>query len=194
LSGLEGSPWDELRRHVSTEIELDVSKTSLFVRVPINTHIFDGESLVLDGSLEPLRSTPSHVLDGNSCSFRNEDHVGQPMDDNGPVRFLDDVGQDAQSRWDRSISITGIDVDVRAIIPFDVRSVDCILNISPVEVDELLGGSREAEHTPRYRPLFRHAIDVEGRVQNGDFVNNRVEDPTRPRRFKCSIWHTDWER
>jgi len=151
LYSLEGSPRDKLRCHVSTEVELNVSKASFFVRVPINTKVFNGESFIFDRSLEPLQSAPSHVLDSNTRSFGNQDHIRETMDDEGPVGLLDDIGQNAQSRGYGSISRTDIDVNVRAVIPFNMRRVDCVLDIGSVEVDELLRGPWEAEADPDWR-------------------------------------------
>jgi hypothetical protein len=51
------------------------------------------------------------------------------MNDDCPVRLLDDIGQNAQSGGYGSVSIAEVDINVRAVVPFDVRRVECVLDL-----------------------------------------------------------------
>jgi len=183
-----------------TEVKLDISETPLRVLIPINTHVLDVERLLLDRSLEPLFTSPGHVLDSNTRSFRKEDHIRQSMHHDRPVRLFDDVWHHAQHRRDRLVpSVAGVDVDVGTVVPFDVRCVNRVLDVSSVEVDELLCRSRETEDAPGDGPLFRNAINIESRIKSLDFIRNGVKDPTvsrhgeRPIRYTFGKWqHALW--
>lgn len=103
--------------------------------------------------------------------------------------------------------ISGIDIDATraASFPDDVWSVDGILHVGAIVVNELLGGSRYANDTPGLGPLVRNAVNVEHRVQadeesedmnlgrghNGarylliDLVQNEVKDVAGCHRCIC---------
>jgi hypothetical protein len=51
------------------------------------------------------------------------------MDDDGSVRFLDDVGKNAEGGRNGSITRTKVDINVGAVLPIDMRCMDGILNL-----------------------------------------------------------------
>lgn len=76
------------------------------------------------------------------------------MYDNSPDRFLDHIRQHTQSGRDRLI-VDGSpcrSVDIHICIcaghPVDMWSVDRVLHVGSIEVNEFLGGSRETQYAP----------------------------------------------
>lgn len=80
----------------------------------------------------------NYYSDNCSCiensPFSDQNEVGQTMDDNGSIVFLDDVRKNTKGRWQASISVRE-DVDIGALRPSNVYGgVDRPFHIFPVEV------------------------------------------------------------
>ena len=78
----------------------------------------------------------------------DQDIVECPVQDDSALRFLNNVGQNAQSRWRvGAVPIRSVvDIDSCAFLPIDVRSMNCVLHVGSVEVDwALLIGQTSGE-------------------------------------------------
>jgi hypothetical protein len=172
---------------MSRKVELHIGKATLGVLVSIHPHVLNGKGFWLNWGLETLCAVPSHVLDGNASSFRNEDEISESVDNHHSLRLFDDVWKDAQSGWDTLISSWKVYASGGARVPDYVRCVEGILDISPVEVHKFLGGTREPEDAPEIWPSIGHTIDIKDRIEHSDSALNRAMDSARGRDRERSV-------
>lgn len=71
-----------------------------------------------------------------------------------------------------------VDVDVGAGLPVDVRCVYRILDISTIEVDEFLGGTREAKYAPEVRESVGDTIGVKHGIKQVHSSLDKIVDAT----------------
>lgn len=192
LNGTVGSTRSVARKLVSGKLDLVEGKASL--RTPVSDLAGSGESttvvLGMVGDvkflarvlLETLLSVPRHALNGKKSAVGGEKHVQVTRADDGVVGVLNDTLQSAV----KSRTLAGVaerlvvgstteDVDVGALLPVGTnRSVDGLLNIGAVEVDDLsrrniVTDVDTSENRPRVRAGLGNVVDVEAGVdqQNG---------------------------
>lgn len=101
--------------------------------------------------LEALEAAPGGVLDLQDGAVGDEDHVEQAVGDDHILRALDDAWQDGDGGWEGAVAL-GEDVDVGALLPFDVRGVDSVLDIGSIKVNYYASASVLAHYRTRPRP------------------------------------------
>ena len=117
------------------------------------------------------------------CQSWSDEKVGSthPMANDSALAALNDTWQHADTR--RKTTVRTIDeyIDIRTLIPFLNRSIDCLLNIASVEVDrssfwQVIEGSWETKHIPKLRTSCCNLIDVKAGIDVEDFVVDAVPE------------------
>jgi hypothetical protein len=127
--------------------------------------------------LETLLAVPRHALDRKKSAVGRKEHVKVTRADDGVVGvFNDTLESSVKSRalagvTQRLVVVgTSEDVDVGALLPVGTYgSVDGLLNISTVEVDDLsrrnvVADVDTSKNRPRVRAGLGNVVDVEARV------------------------------